>query len=131
MNTNTNTTTPTPTRPLSIASQLLRDQSERALANDLNHRQLMILLTLDDIARCSRGIPCENIKAQPSNYMTCSELAKISKSSTAAVTGTCDKLKSRGLINRVHATGMQDRRTICISITDAGMDMIEEILAWG
>ena len=90
----------------------LQNQLLRALDYDINHRQLLVLLALAH---------------EPIN---CSKLAKNIKASTAAITGLCDKLQKLGYVERKHSDKYnEDRRTVYISITELGAEIVDYIVS--
>jgi len=87
----------------------LRQQLQRALTLDINHRPLLVLMELEE-----------------KGASTPSKLSKIALCSTAAMTQTLDKLEKRGLLSKRHCA--TDRRVLRTEITPAGSDMIADII---
>lgn len=87
----------------------LRQQLQKALELDINHRPLLVLMELE-----------ENGTSTPS------KLAKVALCSSAAMTLILDKLERRGLVSKRHCT--VDRRVLLTEITEDGANMVIDVI---
>lgn len=94
----------------STLSEVIR----KSTARKINQSRLSILLALKEA------------KASRRKYLTPKEVAALIGQTSAGVTGACDPLQQRDLINRV--TSKTDRREIEITITESGEKLLAEIL---
>ncbi len=61
----------------------------------------------------------------PPFELTAGQLKRQSMVTTGAMTNRIDRLEQRGLVER---TGSDDRRQVVVRLTDAGLDLVDEIV---